>query len=133
MRISDWSSDVCSSDLPALGLPQHRDGGAVRGRRHRPGPPRGVPVPGGPGAELRGVPRRGGRALLARPNRGPAAGAAGGAEDHLPAARHRHGDRLAADRVASSEEHTADLQPLMRTSYAVFHWKKKTNIKYYNT
>src|SRR3546814_17499328 len=25
MRISDWSSDVCSSDLPAFLLAQHRD------------------------------------------------------------------------------------------------------------
>src|SRR3546814_9059070 len=26
MRISDWSSDVCSSDLPARGRPEPRDG-----------------------------------------------------------------------------------------------------------
>src|SRR3546814_1673141 len=114
-------------------------------------PARGVPVPGGPGAELRGVPRRGGRALLARPHRGSAAGAARGAADHLPAARHRHGNRLAADRVAAlggrrcakrrmragqtalllrsgrkrSEEHTSELQSLMRRSYAVLCLKKK--------
>src|SRR3546814_5132637 len=30
MRISDWSSDVCSSDLAALGVPRHRSG--LRGR-----------------------------------------------------------------------------------------------------
>src|SRR3546814_20181474 len=27
MRISDWSSDVCSSDLLQAHLPRHRDGG----------------------------------------------------------------------------------------------------------
>src|SRR3546814_4760898 len=32
-------------------------------------------------------------------------------------------------RVVRSEEHTSELQSLMRTSYAVFCWKKKTRKK----
>src|SRR3546814_9960215 len=35
------------------------------------------------------------------------------------------GDRMAAARGARSEEHTSELQSLMRTSYAVFCLKKK--------
>src|SRR3546814_8981499 len=33
MRISDWSSDVCSSDRPGLAV--DREGGVVDGDRHR--------------------------------------------------------------------------------------------------
>src|SRR3546814_13747426 len=36
MRISDWSSDVCSSDLPALRL-RHRGGAAAALRAAAPG------------------------------------------------------------------------------------------------
>src|SRR3546814_6009134 len=105
MRISDWSSDVCSSDLQ-------------RGRlRH-----------GARGAGLRRVEPRG-------------RGRGSGEEDvhpripqpprcdravQLSAARGRRargGER--------SEEHTSELQSLMRISYAVFCLKKKnkTSVK----
>src|SRR3546814_9318056 len=50
-----------------------------------------------------------------------------------PAPRRSHRDR---DRTRRSEEHTSELQSLMRTSYAVFCLKKKTKtktIKYINT
>src|SRR3546814_6544360 len=40
--------------------------------------------------------------------------------------RRRHSG---AGRAARSEEHTSELQSLMRTSYAVFCLKKKTNTK----
>src|SRR3546814_8793378 len=33
-------------------------------------------------------------------------------------------------RPGRSEEHTSELQSLMRISYAVFCWKKKNNIRY---
>src|SRR3546814_9209782 len=105
MRISDWSSDVCSSDLeaeaeqpgdrePALrrGLPpprhrQHRE--AVGDRREQ---------------QHRGVERD--QRQLEQLARAGAAGIAG--------AEHR------------SEEHTSELQSLMRSSYAVFCLKQKT-------
>src|SRR3546814_10831521 len=41
---------------------------------------------------------------------------------HRPAAQHAAGDKIA---VARSEEHTSELQSLMRISYAVFCLKKK--------
>src|SRR3546814_8956342 len=100
MRISDWSSDVCSSDLRPAGRPHHHEfaegerGGAGRSRRSR--------------------------------------------------YRHRHahsslgccnlarGLSTRADRLEGwgrlrerSEEHTSELQSLMRSSYAVFCLKKK--------
>src|SRR3546814_18344241 len=58
----------------------------------------------------------------------PGAQRAGGADwlpSHGPVPLHRHGQRLQGDR---SEEHTSELQSLMRISYAVFCLKKK-NIK----
>src|SRR3546814_8842558 len=73
MRISDWSSDVCSSDL---------------GWTSRLAQPRPTPVRG----------------------------------------RQRAPARRAARRFAGrSEEHTSELQSLMRISYAVFCLKKKKN------
>src|SRR3546814_9203270 len=89
MRISDWSSDVCSSDLD----PDAFDEAAV--------------------APVLGVDPAGGRverqaALLAR-DRQPV----------LP----RHGDRAdgaVAAHGQRSEEHTSELQYLMRRPYAVF-------------
>src|SRR3546814_8915291 len=38
---------------------------------------------------------------------------------------HRHGRRCEDRRFLRSEEHTSELQSLMRISYAVFRWKKK--------
>src|SRR3546814_8773409 len=105
MRISYWSSDVCSSDLRHLG------GGRVLRRlarrlRHR--------APG----------------RLARPR---ADRRRSQAERHRARESDRHRDRTAGLR---SEEHTSELQSLMRNSYAVFCLTKKTNvlhISYENT
>src|SRR3546814_9041328 len=96
MRISDWSSDVCSSDLGRLpGL----------GQRDR---------------QLRGPPH-----LLDQ----PVVAAAIELQPHQDRARESLGDRgeQLAHRVrpARSEEHTSELQSLMRISYAVFCLKKK--------
>src|SRR3546814_1877367 len=101
MRISDWSSDVCSSDLPALKcLPgkhlaegQH-DLADVAGGFHQ-----GV-RPGGLGQREAG-----------RHHRGDAAGLEQG-----------------PDLLLRSEEHTSELQSLMRISYAVFCLKKKKSM-----
>src|SRR3546814_1846683 len=103
MRISDWSSDVCSSDLlksdgrrgawwHRIGfdrsdrpLYDHRDGGCCAGDG---GPPCGFSPTGQAGA----------------------------------ASRDRQPGEI---RAARSEEHTSELQSLMRISYAVFCLKKK--------
>src|SRR3546814_3922453 len=105
MRISDWSSDVCSSDLSLAG-----------------------------GGDDHEVPRCQRQFLVGRHER------------LLAAQDHQHGDVLevrkdAADRDQSgqagvrrdgdlrdevrSEEHTSELQSLMRISSAVFWLKKK--------
>src|SRR3546814_1244370 len=116
MRISDWSADVCSADLgrcPRPGwLPSH--GGrrphtaqmrsparADRDRRCRPR---------GPQASRR--PLRTGSMCDRRRRR---------AEEARQASRQAATGRGAA----RSEEHTSELQSLMRNSYAVFCLKKK--------
>src|SRR3546814_4592568 len=97
MRISDWSSDVCSSDLCFL---------------------RQAPEAAGRGG-LRWLCREDVQALLCAADGSPVA-AAGPLFPH------------AADRLfrghrqrTRSEEHTSELQSLMRNSYAVFCLKKK--------
>src|SRR3546814_5523508 len=87
MRISDWSSDVCSSDLITA---NRKASHAVLRHRFRDRPQRG-----------RQRHRR-------------------------HAARDRHALRLQGLQVLHrSEEHTSELQSLMRISYAVFCLKKK--------
>src|SRR3546814_10069998 len=99
MRISDWSSDVCSSDLHRrrpddIDAEQLRArGGAAEGREeemavHRCPPPSNFE------------------------------------RDH---ARHDEGADAHPDHAADrSEEHTSELQSLMRISYAVFCLKKRS-------
>src|SRR3546814_6867084 len=101
MRISDWSSDVCSSDLLLVGLSAHHEVD---------------------------------RAALRQRTMGEI-----GLGQRLAADRHRLKIdvrvavvlRVDRQRLAighgqfRSEEHTSELQSLMRTSYAVFCLKKK--------
>src|SRR3546814_1067746 len=98
MRISDWSSDVCSSDLFRC---------AHRGRPFQ-----------STGS------RTGARSgLVAQPAR-----AATGCACESTGCERTHPDRRAAhvsDATARSEEHTSELQSLMRISYAVFCLKKQ--------
>src|SRR3546814_4385580 len=81
MRISDWSSDVCSSDLHRPSAPdqQHQ-------RDHE--------------------------------------------QQMVPAHHHVLGpdSQIGPEHLPRSEEHTSELQSLMRISYAVFCLKKKTKI-----
>src|SRR3546814_2860448 len=119
MRISDWSLDVCSSDLQPRPLvePQHRQDARL----------------GDVGVDQQhvviGLDRKaerevdGGKGLaLARIGRGD--------QDAVTARHDRavRGPREIADQLAlhdRSEEHTSELQSLMRISYAVFCLKKK--------
>src|SRR3546814_4058022 len=97
MRISDWSSDVCSSDL----LPADRQ------------PPCGIVR-----AFVTGQP-----VMVARP-----AGLENQAPDATGRGRHQHGIAATLCDFAAktrSEEHTSDLQSLMRHSFAGFRLKKK--------
>src|SRR3546814_10301519 len=118
MRISDWSSDVCSSDLPRHGgLPADRAGGdrgdslAVADQRHHHRQLEGAAAHHAV-AVFRGSADAGGRAV-------GAAGRAGSAAAPPPA------DTSGTRAATRSEGHTSELQSLMRISYAVFCLKKK--------
>src|SRR3546814_5006273 len=116
MRISDWSSDVCSSDLAAGARAAARGrgsaGGARRARRH------GVP-------SLSHRRHRPGRDR-ARPGGQPEHGGEGSAKGLSRARRASGAVRCGMTHPAPSrsEEHTSELQSLMRISYAVFCLKK---------
>src|SRR3546814_4797017 len=110
MRISDWSSDVCSSDLQAIktfcGVSARvqnvvRIGDSIAGGR----------------LFADGV-----AAVRRRDQRG-AIGSNQAAPDGAPAFHKLGGQH----QVHRSEEHTSELQSLMRISYAVFCLKKKTS------
>src|SRR3546814_9684021 len=108
MRISDWSSDVCSSDLRRDGQREEQPQRGERGRHE------------GPGGKLEahaGVPSRRHAGLVPASNlpRTPAFAAR-----WMPEQVRGDGGR------SRSEEHTSELQSLMRTSYAVF-CLQKTN------
>src|SRR3546814_4065679 len=121
MRISDWSSDVCSSDL--RGRTRHRAAHARGGaRRGRGSPGRRHCRRYGPCAE--------GAAVASAPDAQSSLVACLRALDALSATRTTDA-RLAPESPCDdgnprSEEHTSDLQSLMRISYAVFSLKKQT-------
>src|SRR3546814_7067803 len=96
MRISDWSSDVCSSDL------------------HAQDPPFAIEVIGICAAE-------GDRERAVHVANREAEGASLYPVDHDPQLRRV----FLPLRPNRSEEHTSELQSLMRISYAVFCLKKK--------
>src|SRR3546814_2587020 len=109
MRISDWSSDVCSSDLQTQWNPQ---------------PSLGVVMAAGgyPGAIRKGDVIRGLEADL-----GMAKVFHAGTTLRDDGAAITSGGRVlcVVARGARSEEHTSELQSLMRISYAVFCLKTK--------
>src|SRR3546814_7748855 len=115
MRISDWSSDVCSSDLPA-----RREGAAaaVCGDRFE--------GPGHGGTGTARSPARADAAARGHASR-PAAGLCRQPPRAARCARCSDAGAVRPPRSAQgrSEEHTSELQSLMRISYAVFCLKKK--------
>src|SRR3546814_1637739 len=134
MRISDWSSDVCSSDLRDLARHAQDDPGTSRARKicdahgRRDEPPHGIVGRGddqGQSCRGRGI-GRGSGAPRGR----------GGDRGHHRRGRPRRPGRGRAERGGDapvarqyeprSEEHTSELQSLMRISYAAFCLQKKT-------
>src|SRR3546814_5459223 len=104
MRISDWSSDVCSSDLLGQGARPRRQ--TLQGDDCPPRPEQRRLLCLGPAPHRR---------LLCREQ------ADEGVHRHR---EHRH--QFAAVHVElRSEEHTSELQSLMRTLYAVICLQKK--------
>src|SRR3546814_4756909 len=113
MRISDWSSDVCSSDLPeaqrVMRAAHRQHGGSCR-----------KPLVEDVDLRVRVAPE------LERDQREQDGLAGAGRPDH------QHVPDLTDMGRQRSEEHTSELQSLMRISYAVFCYKKqriKHNIK----
>src|SRR3546814_5728720 len=129
MRISDWSSDVCSSDLRQAGHLVARHQPQVQGDREcdaeqyaDAGNQQVLDLEVMQDVDLACAQRAAHADLamaLADPEAGQADDAGGGDRDQ-DQADHPHQDR--------SEEHTSELQSLMRISYAVLCMKKK-NIK----
>src|SRR3546814_6569043 len=123
MRISDGIADFCSSDLrrrrpPVGGFGDESAGAIVRRRRAVPARPL-VRQRHRTAAAL--LPAAMARARCDARSGGLAARAARG----LRARGAPSADERRALRRARSEEHTSELQPLMRISYAVFCFKKK--------
>src|SRR3546814_5503509 len=127
MRISDWSSDVCSSDLCRTA---HHSTPAPTQRRH-PGikPPSSRPNRdparlAQPGNYGRGIEPPDGASLAGQC---PPASERPFPRCCIVRGRRPHPCRFPANRGADrrSEEHTSELQSLMRISYAVFCLKKK--------
>src|SRR3546814_9610488 len=134
MRISDWSSDVCSSDLEFFADPQLETFVATALERNRD-----LAVAVAQIQEARGLYR------IQDAERLPALGASGdvtrsrtpGSTIGIPEAGAITDTRYAIGvgvtgfeldfwgRVRRSEEQTSELQSLMRISYAVFCLKKK--------
>src|SRR3546814_2504246 len=116
MRISDWSSDVCSSDLlqVASGLPDRgepRDQAMHRALR---------PEDRRPCQQTSG---RRAQTLKRKCSTSPS-----WTRYSLPSRRRRPASRAPDSPLYRSEEHTSELQSLMRISYAVFCLKiKNTN------
>src|SRR3546814_6334605 len=127
MRISDWSSDVCSSDL--------------RDEPFKQGKPNDILDRGAAGPRPRRLSRRRKNESAPRRRRADAAATGRVRQLSLPAVRaqglsDRQGEAISgadlpprlgrARRRCRSEEHTSELQSLMRISYAVFCLKKTT-------
>src|SRR3546814_8794861 len=112
MRISDWSSDVCSSDLAVDGFRPARP--AVHRKADLGELARAV------GAEVAETEHADRPALRCRRDDLVPRAAPQGVFDLGQAA-------VEAQHLQRSEEHTSELQSLMRISYAVFCLKKKNH------
>src|SRR3546814_1798114 len=109
MRISDWSSDVCSSDL-CFGSSLRAQWERLLGDR----------IAGGQGKVITVRQASAGRRSPTN-GRDEKCGRSTRSSNPFPAAP----SWLANVRCRRSEEHTSELQSLMRISYAVFCLKKK--------
>src|SRR3546814_5852652 len=121
MRISDWSSDVCSSDLelePGTFTQRFRDAQGQESPHLRAG------------AEAQCRSRHLGRRHQGGDRQGPGSRSR---RFHVPSLLVQHTrnsegldrSRLCVWSFLRSEEHTSELQSLMRISYAVFCLKKQ--------
>src|SRR3546814_7792682 len=127
MRISDWSSDVCSSDLEACPPAEWIGCGQADIIIDRPGiapigdhcaEPRAVEAEAAKTMRIHEWPRRPAGPFAPTSLRRPARQGIGGNQDgllKLSGAPQEH-----PISKVSSEEHTSELQSIMRITYAVF-------------
>src|SRR3546814_6892101 len=108
MRISDWSSDVCSSDLVLRGRAAAVDGIVFQNMR--------VPDANGAGIRLERGNLEVANSLFRNSEQGILTADDTASEIRIDRSTFQH---------LRSEEHTSELQSLMRISYAVFCLKKK--------
>src|SRR3546814_10485468 len=113
MRISDWSSDVCSSDLSVPPLRGLNRPTTARFRRSDQTPKAWIRRVVTTWVQASGVADVGSTAARLEPTYNSAISKVGRGLESL------------ASRLGRSEEHTSELQSLMRISYAVFCLKKK--------
>src|SRR3546814_1787444 len=118
MRISDWSSDVCSSDLSSFFT------GALAGSR----------LAATDSTTHAATTARRKRVRAVSSGIEPTTSASHSAGETINAAANRTGGEAGFNSVmrsppGRSEEHTSELQSLMRISYAVFCLKKKKQQK----
>src|SRR3546814_8971736 len=134
MRISDWSSDVCSSDLPEGSETRHNIilrqiafAHSMRCQLRRQSPYEDIArIAGTDVADMAVARLNPANALLED--------ISGNYADGLAAGRITEIQQASVERVLidianaqRSEEHTSELKSLMRISYAVFCLKKKNN------
>src|SRR3546814_10473913 len=162
MRISVWSSDVCSSDLPLDPAGEREQAGAERGGHARDERVETEDVDARPDGSVRALAEQGDEqrrqaegfaAVVIDEREGEPGDGVDGIGRQRPVQEHRrHGEGrggvaagfapqhrgrlvemaqgLGCAPEKRSEEHTSELQSLMRSSYAVFCLKKNTNMKY---
>src|SRR3546814_1631453 len=127
MRISDWSSDVCSSDLCADDAAHAMNAEYVQRIVHLQQALQAIHAPQADGAGDDAYDQRSARAN--QPRSGCYANQAGHcARDRAQQRRLAFVfpfDQYPGQDGTRSEEHTSELQSLMRISYAVFCLKKK--------
>src|SRR3546814_9846008 len=124
MRISDWSSDVCSSDLDGFWITKALCGFGNFRHRSGHGRPHLAPACLCRQCHADHGPKRAVVVHVAAEGCAPKPVREGSEDDKSPywARIGWIGER--------SEEHTSELQSLMRISYAVFCLKKKKNTNY---
>src|SRR3546814_10569148 len=131
MRISDWSSDVCSSDLKAARRPHTRAGTYAKRFAAKEAFSKAVGTGFRAGVFMRDI------GVVNAPSGAPTLKLTGGAlvrleslvpDGYRPLVHLTLTDDhpwAQAFVIIRSEEHTSELQSLMRISYAVFCLKKK--------
>src|SRR3546814_3296186 len=126
MRISDWSSDVCSSDLARATYDSARANTIAQRNALADAYQALTEITGTSITNLQGLPDDFRPEL---PAGGDAETWVASAMENNPSLRSLEYQVSSAEQGVRSEEHTSELQSLMRSTYAVYCLKKKKNQK----